>query len=140
VPPAQDSPEKDMLDRVLRVDHAGEFGANRFYAGQKAILGRTETGLIIQVHTGVPSVTSKKTPKLLYRFFKNAKWLAMPVETFLSVWTGACSALLGKVGPMACTVAVEESISEHYNSQIRTLMEEDPDKYKELLEVFYFRL
>lgn len=50
--------------------------------------------------------------------------------------TGAGSALLGKKGAMACTVAVEESISDHYNSQIRTLMEEDPEKYKELLQVF----
>ncbi|KFW84294.1 Ubiquinone biosynthesis protein COQ7, partial [Phalacrocorax carbo] len=49
--------------------------------------------------------------------------------------TGAGSALLGKKGAMACTVAVEESISDHYNSQIRTLMEEDPEKYKELLQI-----
>ncbi|KAI1233800.1 hypothetical protein IHE44_0004247 [Lamprotornis superbus] len=48
---------------------------------------------------------------------------------------GAGSALLGKKGAMACTVAVEESISEHYNNQIRTLIEEDPEKYKELLQV-----
>lgn len=36
---------------------------------------------------------------------------------------------------MACTVAVEESISEHYNSQIRALMEIDPERYTELLHV-----
>lgn len=48
---------------------------------------------------------------------------------------GASTALLGKEGAMACTVAVEESISEHYNSQIRALMEKDPDRYTELLEV-----
>lgn len=48
---------------------------------------------------------------------------------------GAGSALLGRKGAMACTVAVEESISEHYNNQIRTLIEEDPEKYKELLQV-----
>ncbi len=49
--------------------------------------------------------------------------------------SGACTALLGKEGAMACTVAVEESISEHYNSQIRTLMEADPERYTELLQV-----
>lgn len=38
-----------MLDRMLRVDHAGEYGANRIYAGQMAVLGRTQTGLLIQV-------------------------------------------------------------------------------------------
>lgn len=36
---------------------------------------------------------------------------------------------------MACTVAVEESIAHHYNNQIRTLMEEDPEKHAELLQV-----
>lgn len=49
---------------------------------------------------------------------------------------GAGTALLGREGAMACTVAVEESIAHHYNNQIRTLMEEDPEKYEELLQVF----
>nr|KAF6366004.1 coenzyme Q7, hydroxylase [Pipistrellus kuhlii] len=48
---------------------------------------------------------------------------------------GAGTALLGREGAMACTVAVEESIAHHYNNQIRTLMDEDPEKYKELLQV-----
>lgn len=39
-----------MLDRFLRVDHAGEYGANRIYAGQMAVLGRSRTGPLIQVH------------------------------------------------------------------------------------------
>jgi demethoxyubiquinone hydroxylase (CLK1/Coq7/Cat5 family) len=51
---------------------------------------------------------------------------------------GAGTALLGKEGAMACTVAVEESIANHYNNQIRTLMEEEPGKYKELLQVMDF--
>lgn len=37
---------------------------------------------------------------------------------------------------MACTVAVEESIAHHYNNQIRMLMEKEPEKYEELLQVF----
>lgn len=58
----------------------------------------------------------------------------------MHVWhlPGAGSALLGRKGAMACTVAVEESISDHYNSQIRTLVEEDPEKYRELLQVFNY--
>jgi len=31
---------KTLHDRVIRVDHAGEFGANRIYAGQMAVLGK----------------------------------------------------------------------------------------------------
>lgn len=49
IPPPRDSEEKEMLDRILRVDHAGEYGASRIYAGQMAVLGRTRTGPLIQV-------------------------------------------------------------------------------------------
>lgn len=38
-----------MLSRILRVDHAGEIGADRIYAGQMAVLGNTEYGPIIKV-------------------------------------------------------------------------------------------
>lgn len=30
---------KRVLDRIIRVDHAGELGADRIYAGQMAVLG-----------------------------------------------------------------------------------------------------
>lgn len=29
-----------MIDRMVRVDHAGELGADRIYAGQLAVLGK----------------------------------------------------------------------------------------------------
>lgn len=31
--------EKATIDRIIRVDHAGELGADRIYAGQMAVLG-----------------------------------------------------------------------------------------------------
>ncbi|MBN3282262.1 COQ7 protein, partial [Polyodon spathula] len=125
VPPAQDSAEKDMLDRMLRVDHAGEYGANRIYAGQMAVLGRTETGPIIQKMWDQEKAHLKVFNELM------ADNRVRPT-ILMPLWNLAGFAL---EGAMACTVAVEESISEHYNSQIRTLMEEDPDKYKELLQL-----
>lgn len=30
---------KEILDKIIRVDHAGELGADRIYAGQMAVLG-----------------------------------------------------------------------------------------------------
>jgi ubiquinone biosynthesis monooxygenase Coq7 len=39
---------------------------------------------------------------------------------------GAASALLGERAAMACTVAVEEVIDEHYHSQAEELAGEDP--------------
>lgn len=46
------------------------------------------------------------------------------------------TALLGEKAAMACTVAVETSIVEHYNNQIREIMSSATDKEtaKELLE------
>ena len=35
---------------------------------------------------------------------------------------------------MACTVAVEHSITDHYNAQIRELMEDDAEGNRELVE------
>ena len=47
---------------------------------------------------------------------------------------GAGTALLGKEGAMACTVAVEASITEHYNDQIRQLATTDPETHRELIQ------
>lgn len=40
---------KAMLERMIRVDHAGEYGADRIYAGQMFVLGQDKkTGPLIQ--------------------------------------------------------------------------------------------
>ena len=41
--------KRALLDEVIRVDHAGEFGANQIYAGQMAVLGNTTSGPVIEV-------------------------------------------------------------------------------------------
>ena len=38
-----------IVDRIIRVNHAGEFGADRIYAGQAAVLGQSSVGPVIQV-------------------------------------------------------------------------------------------
>lgn len=134
IPPPRDSDEKEMLDRMLRVDHAGEYGANRIYAGQMAVLRRSQTGPLIQEMWD-------QEKKHLDRFNEILAENRVRPTVLLPLWNiagfvlGASSALLGKEGAMACTVAVEESITEHYNSQIRTLMETDPERYTELLQL-----
>ena len=46
---ARSAKTRALLDRVLRVDHAGEIGAVRIYQGQLAVLGRTSVGPVIEV-------------------------------------------------------------------------------------------
>lgn len=46
---ARKAQTRALIDRVLRVDHAGEIGAVRIYQGQLAILGKTQVGPVIDV-------------------------------------------------------------------------------------------
>ena len=46
---------------------------------------------------------------------------------------GAGTALLGKEGAIACTVAVEASITENYNSQLRALTADTEVDHSELI-------
>lgn len=48
-----------LIDRVIRVDQAGELAADRIYAGQMAVLGRTDVGPTIQVEFCVCSSVSE---------------------------------------------------------------------------------
>ncbi|KAM7418645.1 hypothetical protein PAMA_015988 [Pampus argenteus] len=134
VPTPRDSEEKEMLDRILRVDHAGEYGANRIYAGQMAVLGRSRTGPLIQQMWDQEKEHLAKFNEILAEN-RVRPTVLLPLWNVAGFLLGASTAMLGKEGAMACTVAVEESISEHYNSQIRALMEKDPERYTELLKV-----
>ncbi|CAH8639321.1 unnamed protein product [Heterobilharzia americana] len=60
--------------------------------------------------------------------------LLLPLWNIAGFALGVGSALLGSKSAMACTVAVESVISEHYNNQIRELMESCPETYQELLQ------
>ncbi|XP_031462393.1 5-demethoxyubiquinone hydroxylase, mitochondrial [Phasianus colchicus] len=125
---------KAVVDRIIRVDHAGEFGANRIYAGQMAVLGRSAAGPLIQQMWNQEKEHLKKFNELMIAY-RVRPTVLLPFWNVAGFVLGAGSSLLGKKGAMACTVAVEESISDHYNNQIRTLMEEDPEKYKELMQI-----
>lgn len=132
LPPELDTEERAMLHRMLRVDHAGEYGASRIYAGQMAMLGTTPTRSVIQEMWDQEKSHLQKFDEILGEHRVRPTAL-LPLWNIAGFALGASSALLGKEGAMACTVAVEESVSEHYNSQIRALMEKDPEKYTELL-------
>jgi demethoxyubiquinone hydroxylase (CLK1/Coq7/Cat5 family) len=53
-------------------------------------------------------------------------------------YAGAATAMMGKEAAMACTVAVEEVISEHYNNQLRVLHERDDTKHEDSLRQVRF--
>ncbi|XP_064626231.1 5-demethoxyubiquinone hydroxylase, mitochondrial-like isoform X1 [Lineus longissimus] len=130
---ARERKTKVMLDRMIRVDHAGEFGANRIYEGQMAVLGKTEVGPVIQKMWDQEKVHLKKFEELIPQT-RTRPTAMLPLWNIAGFALGASTALLGKEGAMACTVAVEDVIGNHYTSQIRELVEDDPERHKELLE------
>uniref|UniRef100_A0A0V0GBL4 5-demethoxyubiquinone hydroxylase, mitochondrial n=1 Tax=Triatoma dimidiata TaxID=72491 RepID=A0A0V0GBL4_TRIDM len=112
-----------LLDEIIRVDHAGEFGADRIYAGQMAILGNTAIGPKINEMWQQEKHHRAKFEELINKHRVRPTAL-LPIWDIAGFALGAGSALLGTKGAMACTVAVESVIVEHYNEQIRQLLKE----------------
>jgi len=130
---------KELIDKILRVDHAGEFGADRIYAGQISILGNSDVGHLIQEMWDQEKEHVAKFEELLPKYRVRPTAL-MPLWDAAGYVLGIGTALMGKEAAMACTVAVEKTISAHYSDQLRQLLEdasnypEDPEKHRELLD------
>jgi 3-demethoxyubiquinol 3-hydroxylase len=109
-----------QIERMIRVDHAGEYGAKRIYDGQLAILGKSPAAKKIR-HMAEQEQRHLDTFDALVRE-RNVRPTALsPMWHIAGFALGAATALLGKKAAMACTVAVEEVIDEHYQRQIETL-------------------
>ncbi|XP_027056958.1 5-demethoxyubiquinone hydroxylase, mitochondrial [Pocillopora verrucosa] len=125
---------RSHIDRIIRVDHAGELGADRIYAGQMAVLGKTSVGPTIQHMWDQEKEHLKKFEQIVAE--RRVRPTALiPLWNIAGYVLGAGTALLGKEAAMACTVAVEEVISEHYDNQLRELLVEGvTDETKDLLD------
>ena len=129
-----DLTREQLIDRIIRVDHAGEYGAVRIYEGQLAVLGRTPAGPVIRemadherVHLAEFSRLigeRRARPSVLHPFWHVAGFAL-----------GAATALLGEKAAMACTEAVEEVIDGHYAEQIE-MLGDDEAELRDLCERF----
>lgn len=123
-----------ILDSIIRVDHAGELGADRIYAGQMAVLGRTTIGPTIQ-HMWDQEKRHRVKFEELIRKYRVRPTVLTPLWNIAGFALGAGTAFMGEKAAMACTVAVETVIVEHYNDQLRILMEnKDGNIDEEILE------
>ena len=110
--------QRQQLERILRVDQAGELGANLIYAGQLSVFKRSRSAdpslaALIQhmwdqekkhIETFDKVIVQHKVrPTVLWELWKVAGWTL-----------GAGTALMGREAAMACTEAVETVIGEHY--------------------------
>ena len=123
------------LHRMLRVDQAGEYGARRIYEGQLAALGpRHPKAAAIREMYEQELVHLKTFDELLVA--RQVRPTALqPLWHVAGFALGAATALIGERAAMACTVAVEEVIEEHYAKQSTALAAEEP-KIREVIDRF----
>lgn len=128
------------LAEMIRVDHAGEFGAVQIYRGQRAVFSRSPrtaeaAALVAEMEDG--EKTHLETFDRLVRERRVRPTLMAPVWRIAGFGLGAATALMGEKAAHACTAAVEEVIEEHYAKQSEALGEGDPelrglvDKFRE---------
>ncbi len=115
-----DISEREQIERLIRVDHAGEYGAARIYSGQLALLGRGEMGHVLR-HMKAQEQVHLDTFAGLIASRRVRPTALLPLWHVAGYALGMATAALGTRAAMACTVAVEEAIDEHYQAQAAAL-------------------
>jgi ubiquinone biosynthesis monooxygenase Coq7 len=116
------------MDRMIRVDHAGEYGAQRIYAGQLAVLKNDATAPEIARMAAQEQVHLARFNQLMTDRRARPSML-LPFWHVAGYALGAGTALLGSKAAMACTVAVESVIAEHYAKQLETMPKDETELY-----------
>ncbi len=129
-----DATNRRMIERIIRVDHAGEYGAKRIYQGQLAVLGRGDKGPVLRHMQAQEQVHLDTFAELIARRRVRPTAL-LPLWHIAGFALGAATAALGERAAMACTVAVEEAIDEHYAGQTATLGD-DEAPLRDTIEAF----
>jgi ubiquinone biosynthesis monooxygenase Coq7 len=115
------------MERMIRVNQAGEFGAKRIYAGQLAVMGDRTPAARSIAHM------AEQEERHLSAFDKMMAERGVRPTALHPIWNvagfalGAVSAAIGPEAAMACTVAVETEIDRHYSEQLAEIGDSDPE-------------
>ena len=121
---------RETLEEIIRVDHAGEYGATKIYDGQIAIFGKSsKLGKTIQHMADQEQEHIDKFNELILEHRVRPTAL-LPLWNVAGYALGASTALMGEKAAMACTVAVEKVIGEHYQEQLELLGDDHKDLKK----------
>ncbi len=121
------------IEAMIRVDHAGEYGAVRIYEGQLAVLKNRGSAATIR-HMAEQEQRHLKTFDRLVNERRVRPTALEPLWRMAGFALGAATALMGEKAAFACTAAVEEAIDEHYAGQLKALGESDPGLKKTVEE------
>ncbi|MFP4520211.1 MAG: demethoxyubiquinone hydroxylase family protein [Oceanicaulis sp.] len=116
--------DAQRIEQMVRVDHAGEYGAVRIYRGQRAVFGDQPSKSRI---SGQLQRMEADEQHHLDAFDEHIRaglarpTLMGPVWDAAGFALGAVTALMGERAAHACTEAVENVIEGHYGRQVEAL-------------------
>ncbi len=119
-----DPDREETVARMIRVDQAGEFGAVRIYAGQRAFLRRGAAADAVD-EMAAKEAEHLETFNALVAERGIRPTALMPLWHVAGYALGAATALMGERAAMACTEAVENVIDRHYAEQSAALGDDE---------------
>lgn len=122
--PGQSSPHKKIAS-MLRVNLAGEYGAKRIYEGQLAVLKKSPSAPLLE-HMKEQELGHLKSFEDWVVQNRVRPTLLQPLWHVAGYALGMATGLLGEKAAMACTVAIEEVIDQHYEKQLVFLGDQHP--------------
>ncbi|MFN7662255.1 MAG: demethoxyubiquinone hydroxylase family protein [Alphaproteobacteria bacterium] len=125
-----------QLQSLIRVNHAGERAAVKLYQGQLEILGQSQYAPLL---SHMLTQESNHFQKFESHRIQNQipPTLLEPLWDKAAYGLGIISALLGPKAAMACTLAIEEVIEDHYAQQLNDLPLDTPMDVKNLVTTCY---
>jgi len=138
-----DKPHEKIIDEIIRVDHSGEYGAQKIYQGQilatkhlKKLCRKFNDTKYDRLINVLQKMYDSEIPH--YEFFQNLMnvrksrpSLMLPVWSVFGFLTGYLTGIVGEKSAMALTVGVEDIIGHHYNEQLQ-IVKNIIDKNKKL--------
>lgn len=122
--------KEQLIDQVIRVNQAGEYGAKRIYEGQVDALKLRNANL--KDINLIKHMAAQEVAHLAYFNEQIVQREVRPTLLF-PLWhlsgyaLGFITGILGTKTAMVCTEAVEEVIDEHYEAQLAILEDDEQD-------------
>jgi ubiquinone biosynthesis monooxygenase Coq7 len=117
----------DERAAMLRVDHAGEVGAVRIYAGQRAVMGERVPAARVIARMAAQEERHRLLLEKMIVARRVRPTLLGPLWDRAGHALGVATALISPEAAMACTAAIETEIDRHYGKQLVEIGDSDPE-------------
>lgn len=118
----------NKIEQTLRVNHAGEYGAVRIYAGQLAVL--KDNKAIQEMANHEADHLEKFNQLLIENYVRPTVFQPLwHVAAYVLGWT---TAKMGEKAAHACTIAIESVIDDHYRQQLIELKDHSQENHQKI--------